>query len=373
MKQFWDFLLIDSLPKDSLENLNFTIFGFGDSSYEKYNFMARKLYQRLLQLGAKSFVTRGLGDDSKEGGYIVDLIQWKTNLFKALAGFFKNFAKMKKNVNSLSRAPRPTHNVKLLGPGTQKKGDGLVSFLGRVDRNREASEIFEGALASKKRMTADDHFQDVEEIVIDSGAAQKGERVYKPGDVAVVFPKNSKENVDYLLNYFGLDEERLLEIKSLSSKVVYTVSAEELFGYVLPISQPPRFFFFKLFAFYTKEKLFADKIKNMGKFLLFMVIFSFSFFSVFLIFTRVYFFLEYNEYYDYAIKQRRTVPEILFDFKSVKIPLPIFISFLGFQKPREYSISSSYEQDHKKLGLTVAIVDYKTNLESKDSKIFFKN
>lgn len=44
MKEFWDFLLIDELPDDALGGLNFSLFGFGDSSYEKYNAMARKLY-----------------------------------------------------------------------------------------------------------------------------------------------------------------------------------------------------------------------------------------------------------------------------------------------------------------------------------------
>jgi sulfite reductase alpha subunit-like flavoprotein len=52
MAKFWDFLLIEDLPKNSLSGLDFTLFGFGDSSYIKYNAMARKLCQRVVQLGA---------------------------------------------------------------------------------------------------------------------------------------------------------------------------------------------------------------------------------------------------------------------------------------------------------------------------------
>lgn len=48
MMSFWSFLLIKTLPKDALSSLKFSIFGFGDSAYEKYNSMARKVYQRLL-------------------------------------------------------------------------------------------------------------------------------------------------------------------------------------------------------------------------------------------------------------------------------------------------------------------------------------
>lgn len=33
MIKFWQFLLIKDLPTDSLKNINFTIFGLGDSNY----------------------------------------------------------------------------------------------------------------------------------------------------------------------------------------------------------------------------------------------------------------------------------------------------------------------------------------------------
>lgn len=52
MKRSWKFLTRKDLPSNSLSNVNFTVFGLGDSSYEIFNAMARKLYQRMLQLGA---------------------------------------------------------------------------------------------------------------------------------------------------------------------------------------------------------------------------------------------------------------------------------------------------------------------------------
>jgi sulfite reductase alpha subunit-like flavoprotein len=39
----WRFLLRKDLPPGSLSNLKFTVFGLGDSSYEKFNAMAKKL------------------------------------------------------------------------------------------------------------------------------------------------------------------------------------------------------------------------------------------------------------------------------------------------------------------------------------------
>lgn len=63
MIKFWQFLLIKELPKDSLKNMRFTVFGLGDSNYQLFCASARKLHRRVLDLGATEFVERGLGDD----------------------------------------------------------------------------------------------------------------------------------------------------------------------------------------------------------------------------------------------------------------------------------------------------------------------
>lgn len=60
MKKFWKFLLRKSLPKDSLKNMKFGVLGLGDSSYSKFNFTAKKLYKRLLQLGATQLLDIGI-------------------------------------------------------------------------------------------------------------------------------------------------------------------------------------------------------------------------------------------------------------------------------------------------------------------------
>ena len=62
MLNAWQFLLRKDLPPNSLKNLNFSVFGLGDSSYALFNAMAKKLTQRLLDLGATLFHKVGLGD-----------------------------------------------------------------------------------------------------------------------------------------------------------------------------------------------------------------------------------------------------------------------------------------------------------------------
>jgi sulfite reductase alpha subunit-like flavoprotein len=53
MRNFWQFILKKELPEDSLENINFALFKLGDSSYEKFNWVAKILYSRLKVLSAQ--------------------------------------------------------------------------------------------------------------------------------------------------------------------------------------------------------------------------------------------------------------------------------------------------------------------------------
>lgn len=59
MRTFWRFLLRRSLPAESLSGLHFAVLGLGDSSYDKFNFVAKRLNKRLQQLGARPIVPIG--------------------------------------------------------------------------------------------------------------------------------------------------------------------------------------------------------------------------------------------------------------------------------------------------------------------------
>ncbi len=81
MKRFWRFLLKKSLPHDALCGLTFAVFGLGDSSYAKFNFAAKKLWKRLLQLGAQKALYLGLADDMHSLGVDGALDPWLSSLW----------------------------------------------------------------------------------------------------------------------------------------------------------------------------------------------------------------------------------------------------------------------------------------------------
>lgn len=83
MRKSWTFLLSKKLLEgkyldkvlfwrnlnfDIIFKLKFALLGLGDSSYTKYNFAAKKLYRRLIQLGAKPLSDLALADDQDAFG-----------------------------------------------------------------------------------------------------------------------------------------------------------------------------------------------------------------------------------------------------------------------------------------------------------------
>lgn len=60
MRTFWRFLLRKSLPADSLCGLQYAVLGLGDTSYDKFNFVAKRLNKRLQQLGARPVLPTGV-------------------------------------------------------------------------------------------------------------------------------------------------------------------------------------------------------------------------------------------------------------------------------------------------------------------------
>ena len=60
------------------------MFGLGDSSYVQFNFAAKKLFRRLLALGAQAFYEKGEGDDQHKLGPDGALDPWLTGMFGTL-------------------------------------------------------------------------------------------------------------------------------------------------------------------------------------------------------------------------------------------------------------------------------------------------
>ncbi|KAL1836901.1 hypothetical protein VTJ49DRAFT_4517 [Mycothermus thermophilus] len=87
--KFWKNLRREKLNNTNcLGSMRFTIFGLGDSSYLKFNWAARKLRARLLQLGAAEFFKPGEGDERHDDGIDSIYFPWFEELKKTVLADF---------------------------------------------------------------------------------------------------------------------------------------------------------------------------------------------------------------------------------------------------------------------------------------------
>lgn len=71
MTPMWNMLLRSDLPSDLLEDMDYAVFGLGDTAYEKFCWAAKKLARCLESLGAREVCPRGEGDEQHPFGYVL--------------------------------------------------------------------------------------------------------------------------------------------------------------------------------------------------------------------------------------------------------------------------------------------------------------
>ena len=386
MMRFWRFMLRKDLPEDSLQNLQFAVFGFGDSSYAKFNAAARRLRVRLKQLSADEIAMIGLGDDQNDSGVEVMFDKWCRNLWNVLLKLHP----LPKGTR-VSDAPRKWKSVRVVDQKQYQKipqQNVSIPFYSIASQTAVSACSQIGSVVENRRLSAEDWTQDVRHVEIKLECEVKYRvrsgshltiltyslitRAFKSfrsriqaGDVAIVWCENVgvagkyddmiKSLQDLGLNPFrnvrfmrAGDEatknstttmlptdpephERLASL--LGSEQTYSVL--ELFSRYLDIRGRPSRSFLQQLSFYAKDEDHREKLLELA--------------------TPEYASL----YHDYVRRESRSYLEILHDFDSARPPLEVLLSIIPPLRPRYFSISSA---NSRCLHLTVAVVRYKTPL-----------
>ena len=357
----WKFLTRKDLPSDSLANLNFTVFGLGDSSYEIFNAMARKLHQRLLQLGANWFHDKALGDDQHDFGYEAELDPWLDLLWDKLYLLDKSLESQ--DIKPEESIEDSIYTVQVIQYSQREElltieeneflinhtdNDGSLNTLDYFSNPVDVkSNKLYGSITANKIITSDSvkatEDKETRHIEID---IHSDNLKYSPGDVCWVLPRNDPDKVkDFLKSQnlkwndlFRIESNKDSQSSSLPLKFPLLISAQELFEYWLNTLGVPNRYFFKVLAHFTDDEIRKQKLALLssktteGK----------------------------NEYYRYWHREKRTHAEILYDFSTSNIPFEYLIQLIGVQKLREFSISSSQLVYPNSLHLTIGILKYKT-------------
>lgn len=374
---FFKKLRSKKLASNCLEKCVFTSFGLGDSSYPQFNWAHRKLGNRIEQLGAQRLIEAGEGDEQHPEGVDATFNPWIDKLRERLQEFCPLPSDSKPLADDIFLKPRwflqlredgdsntvPQSNNSCRTPeGFSELDHAHVS----QEPDHEPAEI-----VSNKRVTPEDHWQDVRQIDIKfprqiprqnpkGNAIEKSRVSYSPGDILEIYPKNFPEDVQDFIDLQGYtsiahtpldlqyDWEQFDSNPPREHPLGRAPFHGTLFGLLtnhLDIMAVPRRSFFALIYHFAsdpdqKERLLEFARPEDPEFL--------------------------EDYFDYATRPRRSILEVLQEFTSVKIPYQHLLGILPPIKPRQFSIASADLTKHDPTSpdcavtLLVAIVKYRT-------------
>ncbi|CAM5102495.1 unnamed protein product [Natator depressus] len=340
MKNFWRFIFRKNLSPASLCQMDYAVLGLGDSSYPKFNFVAKKLHKRLQQLGASPILPVALGDDQHDLGSDAVVDPWLLDLWGRI----------------LSLYPLPP-GLGIIGPDVLLSSKFTLHFLeehssgcdggqSRQEAARQApSELhpFAAQVVSNQRVTAESHFQDVRLIEFDvTGSGIE----YQAGDVLMVQPRNAPEDVQQFCQLLRLDPERCFVLKPsepgtpLPAHLPQPCTIQHLVACYLDISCVPRRSFFELLSWFSPNELEREKLQE----------FSSA--------------QGQEELCSYCSRPRRTTLEVLCDFPhtACAVPVDYLLDIIPRIQPRAFSIASSMLALPNRLQILLAVVQYKTRL-----------
>uniref|UniRef100_A0A674H2W1 NADPH-dependent diflavin oxidoreductase 1 n=1 Tax=Taeniopygia guttata TaxID=59729 RepID=A0A674H2W1_TAEGU len=340
MKMFWRFLFRKNLPASSLCQLDYAVLGLGDSSYPKFNFIAKKLHKRLLQLGGSPLLPVALGDDQHDLGPDAVVDPWLVALWDKILALY----------------PLPP-GLEIISPDVRLPPKYTLHYLPEDSPHPESDLLqpaapqaapcelhpFAARVVSNQRVTAPSHFQDVRLIEFDIAGSGI---TFRAGDVAMIQPQNCPEDVQQFCQLLRLEPHRRFVLEptepgtSLPPLLPQPCSIQYLVTHYLDISCVPRRSFFELLAYFSTNELEREKLQE----------FSSA--------------QGQEELYSYCNRPRRTTLEVLWDFPhaTCAIPADYLLDLIPRIRPRAFSIASSMLARPERMQILVAVVRYKTRL-----------
>lgn len=361
MKEFWRFLLQRNLSCEWLKGMHYAMFGLGDSSYQKYNFVAKKLDKRLLDLGATSIIERGLGDDQHRSGYEGALDPWMSSLWKML--YQKNpkllpngpdFLTSDATSIDLPKIQIICHDVDEGKPQLSTSSD-LKCLEMQIERARSMTP---GKYSAKNRpgcflkmtkncpLSRAGSGKDVHHFEFEAVSSLIE---YEVGDVLEVLPGQSPAAVDAFIKRCNLNPESYITVKRRdkdnklgASSLLLPVKLKTFVELTMDVaSASPRRYFFEVMSVFASVEHEKERLQYFaspeGR----------------------------DDLYQYNQKERRTVLEVLEDFPSVQMPFEWLVQLVPPLKTRAFSISSSPSVHPNEVHLTVSVVSWTTPYKRK--------
>ncbi|KNZ54663.1 hypothetical protein VP01_288g8 [Puccinia sorghi] len=356
-----------NLPVDFIDNIHFTIFGLGDSSYPKFNWAAKKLYRRLSQLGAQPFYERGEADDQNRNGF-VSLNHYRAGIDSTLLPWLEGLWKRLMEIKPLPHGLTPIPPTTCLPPSFRLEHESLLQhpIPSRTPQtNSTHLDSHLAILTKNQRLTAPVHWQDTRHIELEFDETLQ----FDPGSVCEILPENSPEDVDKLFKLMKWSDlsETVYKLTRFdpSHKIPdgwarYT-TLKEIFTTRLDLTAVPGRSFIDWLSHFTRDPIETERLQE--------------FCSIDGQVRGLQ--MNLDDLFEYARRPRRTILEVLSEFKSASIPLDYIHDVFPQIRPRQFSIASSPKVIKSylpsqitftlplfpnQIHLLVAVVNYKTRL-----------
>lgn len=208
-------------------------------------------------------------------------------------------------------------------------------------------------LENNQRLTPREHWQDVRQFIFTTPLSV----AYEPGDVLIIYPKNRQEDVDLFISMMQWTEIADSPVQCIHTQSFFSSNGDQSqpLGVRLPLyttlrslltnnldfTAIPRRSFFSTIAHFTLDAVHKERLLEFTK-------------------------AEYiDDFYDYTTRPRRSILEVLQEFRSVRIPWQWAVDVLPELRGRQFSIASGGELKNNfdqgtRFELLVAIVKYKT-------------
>lgn len=321
------------MAKDSLSRLTFAVFGLGDSSYPIYNAVARRLFQRLLNLGASPLVERGLGDDQHPLGYDGDLGPWSEKLYSVLTDKFN----VEYDSAMASSLPDPCFSIKK-SLSTAHATPAMTFGRGVNQYTSVTSTVL-----SNSRVTPENHFQDARLLRLENP-----EHVlqYAPGDVLLIHPKNPPSVVDQFMKEQlpEWDPNDMVDVDlvdpsaPVSATYPSTLSIKTLCSAYLDLCGIPTRYFFQVLSSFATAEHEMERLAELAEASM----------------------EGQYDYLNYCYREKRSYVDVLHDFVSVRLPFERILEFIPRLQPRQYSIASSPAAHAGEIHVLAALVKFTT-------------
>eukprot|EP00112_Aurelia_sp_Birch-Aquarium-sp1_P018730 Seg4510.1 transcript_id=Seg4510.1/GoldUCD/mRNA.D3Y31 product="NADPH-dependent diflavin oxidoreductase 1" protein_id=Seg4510.1/GoldUCD/D3Y31 len=344
MLKFWRFLLRKNLPTSSLQNLKIAVLGLGDSSYIKFNFIAKKIFRRLIQLGANPITKPGYADDQHDLGIDGVIDPWLKNLWDEILRLYPLPAGkeiLPSDIRPSSRFKVEISQTNGYQPVRDRCPNELGQKLGRKSWSKDRP--FQARIIKNQRMTASHHWQDVRLIKFDITGSEIS---YSPGDVVMIQPENIEKVVEEFISLLKLNPEETVIISkndpdcSIPNLLKDPITIHDLVKKYFDIQAVPKRYFFELLSFFTTSEMEQERL------------------------------LEFasaegqEELYSYCYRSKRNYFEVLQDFPvaASSVPMEYLLDLIPSMKPRAFSIASAQIAHQNEIHILMAVVKYKTNM-----------